>query len=135
MATSRDKSEQARCPLIRVIGASRNGLIALSSRELEVGSNFAVGLHVNLPESGQSEFISAESMVVACQPETARRAGRAVWRVALLFSDLSGSDRDLLELMAYDERLLDFGRETAINPLDLASGARLGECDDSVCLN
>jgi hypothetical protein len=134
MAKTRDTSEKARCPLIRVIGASRNGLIALSSRDLEVGSNFAVGLHVNLPESSQSEFISAESMVVACQPEATRR-GRKVWRVALLFSDLSGSDRDLLELMAYDERLLDFGRETAVNPLDLASGARLGECDDSVCLN
>lgn len=134
MASPRSGKDTDRCPLIRVIGASQNGLIALSSRELEVGSTFAVGLHVNLPDSGQSEFISAESMVVACQPEPVRR-GAPVFRVALLFSDLSWSDRDLLELMAYDERLLSGGREATPNPLDLDQSARLGDLNDSICLN
>lgn len=134
MANSRTESDPSRCPLIRVIGASQNGLIALSRSELEVGSTFAVGLHVNLPDSGQSEFISAESIVVACQPEPVRLGGK-VFRVALLFSDLSWSDRDLLELMAYDERLLSGARELAVNPMDLGSGSRFGEPDDRVCLN
>lgn len=134
MASHRNTSEKDRCPLIRVIGASQNGLIALSSRELEVGSTFAVGLHVNLPDSCQSEFISAESIVVACQPEPSRSGTRA-FRVALLFSDLSWSDRDLLELMAYDETLLSTGRELSANPLDLSSQGRLGDPVDSVYLN
>jgi hypothetical protein len=134
MANHRTSSESARCPLIRVIGASQNGLIALSSRELEVGSTFAVGLHVNLPDSGQSEFISAESTVVACQPEPTRD-GQRIHRVALLFSDLSWSDRELLELMAYDERLLSGGREVSANPLDLSPQGRIGELKDSVFLN
>jgi hypothetical protein len=89
---------------------------------------------VNLPDSGQSEFISAESTVVACQPEPAKD-GQRIHRVALLFSELSWSDRELLELMAYDERLLSGGREVSSHPLDLSPKGRMGELDDSVYLN
>lgn len=130
MARPRNHSEQAGCPLIRVIGASGNGLIAISKRELEVGSTFMVGLHVNLPESRQSEFISAESTVVACQPES-EWEDQSAYRVALLFSDLSWSDRDLLDLMAYDERLIASGGRQSDNPLDPFSKGRLGELFNS----
>ncbi len=127
-----------------MIGANEHGLIAISRREFEVGSTFALGLHVSLPDARQSEFVSAETIVVACQPEV-DLDGRAVFRVALLFSEISWSDRDLLELVAHDEGLLsspsERRRERARRKsgpgelLDLVAGKRLGEAIDSVCLN
>ncbi|MCB1228864.1 MAG: hypothetical protein KDN19_01275 [Verrucomicrobiae bacterium] len=88
---------------------------------------------MNLPNSRQSEFVSAETMVCACQPEV-DTDGRPVFRVALLFSDISWSDRDLLELMAYDEGLL-APRNTTPSPLDLVGKARLSEAIASISLN
>ncbi len=132
MARNRSKSEAARCPLIRVVGTNEHGIIAISRRELEIGSNFALGLHVSLPDSRQTEFVSAETMVVACQPEV-DVDGRPVFRVALLFYDISWSDRDLLELMAYDEGLL--SPRHAASPLDLSGKARLGEAISAISLN
>ncbi len=134
MARNRSDSETSRCPLIRVVGANEHGLIAISRRELEVGSNFALGLHVSLPDSRQSEFVSAETMIAACQPEV-DVDGRPVFRVALLFSDISWTDRDLLELMAYDEGLLSPKRNASAGEWDLSGQARLGEAINSISLN
>jgi hypothetical protein len=134
MASHRTTSESSRCPLIRVVGANEHGLIAISRRELEVGSNFALGLHVSLPNSRQSEFVTAETMIAACQPEV-DVDGRPVFRVALLFSDISWTDRDLLELMAYDEGLLGPIREDKKSSLELSGQARLDHAINSICLN
>ena len=135
MAIDRSGSENPVCPLLRIEGTNENGLIAISRCELEINSSFALGLHVSLPESRQSEFVSAEAMVVACQPEV-DLDGKAVYRVALLFSEISWSDRDLLELMAYDDGLLSTGRETAPEVSALPDGhARLGEAIGAFSLN
>lgn len=72
-------------------------------------------------------------MVVACLPEV-DSDGRPVFRVALHFSEISWSDRDLLELMAYDEGLL-APRHTQPSPLDLAGRNRLSEAIASISLN
>lgn len=133
MARNRTRSETARCPLTRVVGANEHGIIALSSVALEVGSNFALGLHVSLPDSRQSEFVSAETMVVACLPEMDSE-GNQVYRVALHFSEISFSDRDLLGLMAYDEGLIRTRTEEP-NLLDLAGKTRLEEAIASISLN
>lgn len=134
MASQRPSPDASRCPLVRVVGANANGLIAISSRELEVGSSFALGLHVSLPESRQSEFVTAETIIAACQPEGGEGEPGA-YRVALVFSDISLSDRDLLELIAYDEALLSPRHGGSNHPLDLAAGGRHADPADSICLN
>lgn len=73
-------------------------------------------------------------MIAACLPEV-DVDGRPVFRVALLFSDISWTDRDLLELMAYDEGLLGPKRESKNPSLDLSGQAQLGHAINSICLN
>jgi hypothetical protein len=134
MARNRSNSETSACPLTRIVGANEHGIIAISRSELEISSAFALGLHVSLPDSRQSEFVSAETMIVACQPEVDPH-GNPVFRVALLFSDISWSDRDLLELMAYDEGLLSPRREPEIPAPDYSGPARLSEAIGKMSLN
>lgn len=135
MAIDRSGSENTVCPLLRIEGTNENGIIAISRCELEVDSSFALGLHVSLPETRQSEFVSAEAMVVACQPEV-DLDGKAVFRVVLLFSEISWSDRDLLELIAYDDGLLANVREKVPEAMSLPDGhARLGEAIGAFSLN
>lgn len=139
MAIDRSGSDKPFCPLLRIVGANENGIIAISSCELEINSTFALGLHVSLPDSRQSEFVSAETMVAGCHPEV-DLDGKPVFRVALLFSEISWSDRDLLELMAYDDALIAPRRESVSAIPEAASSlnaghVRLGEAIGAISLN
>lgn len=98
-------SDSTRCPLIKVQGANEHGIIVQSRRSFEVGSAFALGIHVQIPECRQTEFVSAETIIVESTPRLNRR-GDLVYQVTMLFSEITRDDRDLLVLMSHDESMI-----------------------------
>lgn len=97
---SLSSSQTERCPLLNVIGASEYGVVLESQRGFDVGSALTIGFHVDsqMPDQGSgrnSSFISAESVVVESHPEVAND-GSLVYRVTLMFSEISARDRGLL---------------------------------------
>lgn len=95
-STERNQTSNAQsCPFLNVVGASEFGLVMESKRDFETGATLSIGLHVDaFSECGQraSHFISAESIVVESHPEVAAD-GRLVYRITLLFSEISEKDR------------------------------------------
>ena len=83
---------------MQVVGASEYGVVLQSQRGFDVGSALNIGFHVS-SDSGKSSrsssFISAETIVVESHPEVAAD-GRLVYRVTVLFSNISSKDRSLL---------------------------------------
>ena len=65
----------------------------------------ALGIHVQIPESRQTEFVSAETMVVESKPRLSTR-GDLVYQVTMIFSEISRADRDLLLLVSHDESMV-----------------------------
>ena len=94
-----------RCPLIRVERANEHGIVIQSRRSLEVGSAFALGIHVHIPEARQTEFVSAETIIVESSPRL-NRLGDLVYSVTMLFSEITRDDRELLVLVSHDESML-----------------------------
>lgn len=83
------------CPFLNVLSASENGVVVESQRAFDVGAAVTIGFHVVQSAGRSSSFISAESIVVDSQPEVSRK-GEVVFRVTLMFSDISPEDRHLL---------------------------------------
>ncbi len=97
---SLSSSQEQGCPLLNVIGASEYGVVLESQRGFDVGSALTIGFHVDsqIPDQGasrNSSFISAESVVVESHPEVATD-GSLVYRITLMFSEISTRDRSLL---------------------------------------
>lgn len=53
--------EESRCPVITVLSANEHGVVIESRKAFESGATIALGLHVAIPDAGQSEFIAAKS--------------------------------------------------------------------------
>ena len=93
--------EESRCPVITVLSANEHGVVIESRKAFESGATIALGLHVAIPDAGQSEFIAAEVIVVGSEPAVSTN-GERVFRVTMIFSDISRQDRDLLMLVPED---------------------------------
>lgn len=98
-------SGSSRCPLINVTRANEHGIVVQSRRSLEVGSAFALGIHVQIPECQQTEFVSAETIIVESTPRLNRHSD-LVYQVTMLFSEISRDDRELLMLVSHDESMV-----------------------------
>lgn len=106
-SSGRPVSHEGTCPLLQVVSASENGVVVESQRDFEVGSSLTLGFHVTgLSEIRQrdSSFISADTVVVESLP-VVNEAGRLVFRVSLLFADISREDRRLLLRISEDEQI------------------------------
>ena len=90
---NRSSDPDGECPLLNVVGASEYGVVLESQKGFDVGSALTIGFHVDGRNS--SSFISAESIVVESHPEVVAD-GSLVYRVTLLFSNISAEDRRTL---------------------------------------
>gem|GEM_PF-3120497 len=98
---SSSPGHQQGCPLLQVVGLNEYGVVLESQRSFDVGSALTIGFHVESPlrknsdKRRTSSFISAEAIVVESQYGTGRD-GSSVFRVTLMFSDISSEDRSWL---------------------------------------
>ncbi len=104
--TDRASASGESCPFLNVVAACENGIVVESQRGFDVGSVVAIGFHVNRNASRSSSFISADTMVVDSHPGVSR-TGSPVFRVTLMFANISSEDRDLLMEISNAETTLE----------------------------
>ena len=89
---------EAGFPLLSIANVTRRGLVLFSRRNLEVGSNLHLGLHVRLKSgdrrSAHSHFIDVHGFVVSSTPHTGR--GPTLFEITLLYDRMPVDQRRLL---------------------------------------
>jgi len=104
--TSRSAANGGSCPFLNVVAASENGVVVESQRGFDIGSMIAIGFHVTGDSSRNSSFISADSMVVDSHPGVSR-SGSPVFRITLMFSNISAEDRSLLVKLSESQAVVE----------------------------